>query len=389
MSQVFIADKEFEERIQRTQAAMAGQNLDVLLAFSTESEPALVRYYSDYWPSFETAVVLIPAAGKPALLIGPESMVFARSRSRIERIIQLMDFRESSQPNYPGSKLPTWADVFKEYHVTKLGIAGWHMFPHAIYSNLAKALGGATIVDADAVVRSVMITKSKGELNCLREAARISEIGLKAILDNIKPGLTEVQVAGLATAAMLNSGAEATGYPVWCCSGPNSNQAISRPTHRRIQAGEIVQVCVGAKVSGYSNSIGRPLVMGHCDQEIRRFLEVGHDAEEMTIDLMRSGTPAAEVAKKVHGFIKDRGYGDTILYGPAHGCGQMECEYPFVETSSTFNLVENMVFQVDIFLANREMGFRWEDAVIVTNGKAEQLSSLGREVKCLDIKERI
>ncbi|MDD4871718.1 MAG: hypothetical protein PHR77_14265, partial [Kiritimatiellae bacterium] len=113
MSQVFIADKEFEERIQRTQAAMAGQNLDVLLAFSTESEPALVRYYSDYWPSFETAVVLIPAAGKPALLIGPESMVFARSRSRIERIIQLMDFRESSQPNYPGSKLPTWADVFK------------------------------------------------------------------------------------------------------------------------------------------------------------------------------------------------------------------------------------------------------------------------------------
>jgi len=380
-----IPDKEFRERIQRTQAAMAGSGLDAILAFSSESEPALVRYYSDYWPSFETTAVLIPATGKPALLIGPESLVFASARIKIESVIQLMDFRESSQPDYPGSKLPTWEDVFSEYHVTKLGIAGWHMFPHAIYRNLEKAFKGAEIVDADAVVRSVMITKSEAELNCLREAARISEIGLKAILDNIKPGLTEVQVAGLATAAMLNSGAEATGYPVWCCSGPNSRQAISRPTHRPIQTREIIQVCIGAKVAGYSGSIGRPLVLGSCDDKLRRFLEVGHEAEELTISLLRAGTPASEVAKKVHGFIKDRGYGDTILYGPAHGCGQMECEYPFIETSSTFDLVENMTFNVDVFLSNSEMGFRWEDAVIVKSGEAEQLSSLGREVNVIPV----
>ena len=343
----------------------------------------MVRYFSDYWPSFETAAVLIPATGTPALLIGPESLVFAQSRSKIERIIQLMDFRESSQPDYPGSRLPTWADVFKEYPVGKLGIAGWNMFPHAIYGNLAEAFRGTTIVDADEVVRSIMITKSEGELDCLREAARISELGLKAILDHIEPGLTEIQVAALATSAMLDNGAEATGYPVWCCSGPNSNQAISRPTQRRIEKGEIVQVCVGAKVAGYSNSIGRPLVLGHYDEDIRRFLQVGLDAEKMTIDLMRSGTPAAEVARKVHGAIRDRGYGDTILYGPAHGCGQMECEYPFVETSSDFCLTENMVFQVDVFLANAKMGFRWEDAIIVTEEEAEELSTLHREVVVL------
>jgi Xaa-Pro aminopeptidase len=257
------------------------------------------------------------------------------------------------------------------------------MFPQTIYSHLAQALRGATIVQADEVVRSVMITKSPAELNCLRESARISELGLKAILDHITPGLSEVQVASLAIAAMLNNGAEATGYPVWCCSGPNSRQAISRPTHRPIQKGEIVQICVGAKVSGYSSSIGRPLVLGSCGDALRRFLQVGCDAEEMTISLMSEGRPAAEVARRVHALITQEGYGDTILYGPAHGCGQMECEYPFVETSSTFTLTENMAFQVDIFLANKEMGFRWEDAIIVTKGKAEQLSSLKREVVAL------
>jgi Xaa-Pro aminopeptidase len=378
-----IPDREFKERIRRTQAAMTEKKLDALLAFSTESEPALVRYYSDYWPSFETAAVFVPAEGEPVLLIGPESRTFAQGRSKIEQIVQLMDFRESSQHEYPGSKLPTWDDVFSSHPASRVGIAGWHMFPHAIYGNLAQALSGATIVNADGVVRSVMMTKSQTELSCLREAARISELGLKAIIDHIRPGLTEIQVVSIAIAAMLDNGAEATGYPVWCCSGPNSNQAISRPTHRLIQEGEIVQVCVGAKVSGYSNSIGRPIVLGRCSDPLRRFLQAGCDAEEMTIDLMRDGTPAAEVAKRVHAFITEQGYGDTILYGPAHGCGQMECEYPFVETSSTFTLAENMAFQVDVFLANNEMGFRWEDAIIVTKGEAEQLSSLRREVLVL------
>lgn len=383
MDRVCIPDSEFTERIRRTQKAMAEKELDVLLAFSTESEPALVRYFSDYWPSFETAAVLIPAEGEPALLIGPESRTYAEARSKIGRILQLMDFRESSQPEYPGSRLPTWGDVFSEYRARKLGLAGWHMFPQTIYANLAQGLGGGEIVKADEVVRSVMISKSPAELNCLRESARISELGLKALLEGIRPGMTEVQVVSLAIAAMLNEGAEATGYPVWCCSGPHSRQAISRPTHRVIGKGEVVQICVGAKVAGYSSSIGRPLVLGSCSDSLRRFLQVGCEAEEMTIGLMEAGRPAGEVARRVHAFITQQGYGETILYGPAHGCGQMECEHPFVETSSAFTLAEHMAFQVDVFLADAERGFRWEDAIIVRRGKAEQLSSLRREVAVL------
>lgn len=375
-----IPDSEFPERVERVQSLMRARNLDLLLAFSTESEPAYVRYLSDYWPSFETAAVLIPAAGAPVLLIGPESRTYARGRSRIKEMIQMRDFRESSQPAYPGSKLPAWKDVLGAYDFKTLAIAGWHMFPHAIQEDMASASPGVAWLNGDDILREVMIRKSAAELDCLREAARLSEAGLKAVLAGIKPGMTEVQVAGLATAAMLNEGAEATGYPVWCCSGPNSNQAISRPTHRKIQTSEIVQLCVGAKVSGYSASIGRPLVLGSCPDDMRRFLQTGCDAENLTFELMRAGRPAAAIAKAVHGMITERGYGDTILYGPAHGCGQMECEYPFLETSSTFTLEENMTFMVDVFLANQDMGFRWEDGAIVRKDAAEQLSSHRREL---------
>jgi Xaa-Pro aminopeptidase len=377
--------EEFSERIVKTQTAMAVAGIDLFLAFSTESEPAYVRYYSDYWPSFETAAVLIPVSGKPALIAGPESLTFATARTKIERVIQMMDFRESSQPDYPGSTLPNWQDIIAEFKPKKLGIAGWHMFPHTMMADLRAAAGDCEIVNADEIIRGICIKKSENELNCLREAAKISELGFKAVLENIKPGMTEAQLAGIAAGAMLANGAEATGYPVWCCSGPNSTQAISRPTLRKVGEGEIIHFSVGAKVAGYSASIGRPVVLGKCPSATRKFMQVGLDAMEMTIDLMRAGTLAADVAKKVHGYISDQGYGETILYGPAHGCGQMECEFPFLETSSPFTLEENMVFMVDVFMGADNMGLRWEDGVIVKNGAAEELSSYKRQLNILEI----
>jgi Xaa-Pro aminopeptidase len=100
---------------------------------------------------------------------------------------------------------------------------------------------------------------------------------------------------------------------------------------------------------------------------------------------VQAGADAANVAKRVHGFIAERGYGRAILYGPAHGCGQMECEYPFIETSSQFVLEEGMTFMVDIFLAEEDMGFRWEDGVIIRNGAPEELSSYKRQINIIEV----
>ena len=380
-----IQKSEFEARIRNTQKLLVDSPLDAILVFSTESEPAGVRYYSDYWPSFETAAVLIPRQGDAALVIGPESLRYAKSRSKLDHIIQMMDFRESSQPAYPGSVLPSWKDVFGEFGIKKLGIAGWHMFPYSIMLDVIEALGTKEqVVNADELIRKVTMKKSEAEIACLREAARISELGFKAVLEKIRPGMTEVALCGVAIEAMFSAGAETTGYPIWCCSGPNSNQAISRPSLRPVERGEIIHFSIGAKVEGYSASIGRPIVLGECPEAIRAFLQVGLDANNMTFDLMRAGTLASDVAKKVHQFVRDRGYGETILYGPAHGCGQMECEFPFLETSSDFVLEEGMTFMADMYLGNNEMGFRWEDGLVVRNGPAEQLSSFGRMLNILD-----
>jgi Xaa-Pro aminopeptidase len=381
-----LKQSDFDQRIDNLREIARRNKLDAILVFSTESEPAQVRYFSDYWPSFETAAVLVPVKGESALIIGPESLTYATARTKIPDVIQLMDFRESSQPDYPGSKLPKWKDVVQRYKLGKIGVSGWYLFPYTMMTALMKAMGGAkNVVMADEMVRPLYMKKSAAEIRCLKAAAKASEAGFKAVLEAIKPGMTESELCGIATAAMTAAGAETTGYPVWCCSGPNSNQAISRPTLRKVKRGEIIHFSIGAKVEGYSASIGRPVVLGKCSEATRRFLQVGLDAANMTFDEMRAGRKSGEVAQKIHQFIKDKGYGDAILYGPCHGCGQMECEYPFLETSSQYTLEANMTFMQDMFLHRGGQGFRWEDGLLVkAKGPAEMLSSYGRRINILD-----
>ncbi len=141
MSKFFISKEEFEERIQRLQAVIANEDVDAVLVFSTESEPAGVRYFSDYWASFESTAVLVPKTGEPILLIGPESMTFASARSKIEKIIKIKDFRESSQPDYPGTTLMTWKELLNDLKIKKLGVSGWFMFPYVIFENIASVIG--------------------------------------------------------------------------------------------------------------------------------------------------------------------------------------------------------------------------------------------------------
>ena len=102
------------------------------------------------------------------------------------------------------------------------------------------------------------MVKSENEIALLREAFRVSELALKAVLDVIKPGMTETQVVGVAQAALYANGAEYEGHPLYVLSGRNSANAIGRPTNKVLVEGEVIQFNIGARVGGYSSSVGRP-----------------------------------------------------------------------------------------------------------------------------------
>ena len=99
---LYVVESAMTQGMLKVQANMKKEGYDLLLAYGNEAEPQYARYFSGYWPSFETSGVLIPAEGDPLLLIGPESFTYASDRTKIPKVRLLKAFRESSEPEYPG-----------------------------------------------------------------------------------------------------------------------------------------------------------------------------------------------------------------------------------------------------------------------------------------------
>lgn len=386
--------EEYKERVKKVQATMKNEDYDLILCYGNEAEPQFVRYFSAYWPSFETAGVLIAQEGDPILLIGPESYTYAKDRSKIGEIRRLKAFRESSEPEYPGEKLDTFNTVFDELlgdkKVQRIGVAGLPLMTIGVYEALAEALkayGGIKIEKADYVVNDIRMIKTENELKCMRAAAQITAKTFDYVLENIKVGMTEQQVAGLALGKMHELGAERESYPVWVLTGKGSNQAISRPRNKKIEKGDMTFIQIGARVDGYASSIGRPVVFGKATSEQKELIEVGYKAQEAVIGMLKAGVPACDVAKAHVKNVTEMGYGDWLLYGPCHGNGTMEGEAPWIEVNSDYLLEENMTFCVDIFLgsAKTETGLRMEDVVCVKKDGVENLTDYPRklfEIEC-------
>lgn len=380
-----IPNEEYKQRVEKVQQAMAAEGYDLILCYGNEAEPQFVRYFSNYWPSFETAGVLIAREGDPLLLIGPESYTYASDRSKITQICRLKAFRESSEPEYPGEKLDTFQTVIEmllgDKEVKRLGVAGLSLMTIGVYEALSDAVD-VKIEKADHIVNNIRMHKSESELACMRYAAKITAETFDYVLANVKVGMTEQQVAGLALGKMHELGAERESYPVWVLTGKGSNQAISRPRNKKIEKGDMTFIQIGARVDGYASSIGRPVVFGKATPEQRELIEVGYKAQADVISRLKAGVPACDIAKFHVENVTNMGYGEWLLYGPCHGNGTMEGEAPWIETNSNYLLEENMTFCVDIFLGSKETetGLRMEDVVCITKDGVENLTNYPREL---------
>ena len=374
-----LPDLEYKERVLRLQAMLKEEGLDGLLAHFHEADFANVRYFSDYWPIFESTGVLIPAEGEPTLLIGPESEAFALDRSKIARVRKMMEYRESAEPEYPGLKVDTFLEVVAETFGNnvpgKIGIAGYSILPVPVFESIKKALPNTEFVNANKLLASLKMRKTENEIAILREGFRVSAIAMDTVFAGIKAGMTELEVVGLAQGAMYANGAEYEAHPLYILSGPNSRHAISRPTHRVIQEGEVVQLNIGARVGGYSPSIGLPYLVGEVSEGVKRAVLFGLDTHEKTIELIRAGVVASDIAKRIEEFVIAGGYGDNLLYGPCHGLGMLEVEAPWMEKDSNYRLEAGMTYQVDTFLQMENYGFRWEQGVLVTDNGCERLAN--------------
>lgn len=378
MNRVQIPLEEYKQRIEKASAKVREWGLDVLVVNGSEADYANTRYFSNFWPVFERCGVAISASGDCALMVGPESEIFASDFGVIEKVFVLYEYRESANPAYPELKPKTYNDVFKAIGVSgehlKIGVAAWLDTNLVMMEGLKNAYPKAEIIRADQIMVDLRSIKSDNEIACLRESARITKIATDEVIKAIRPGMTELQLVGIAQKTIYENGAEYEGLPMYCFSQKSTKHAISRSSYKEIKMGDIVQLNLSAKVCGYSPSIGMPISMGKLTGEKKELVEFGLQAHMWTEQQLRAGIVSSDVAKNFIKFFEENGHRDNYFYGPCHGLGLIEVEAPWMETISDYVLQKNMTFQIDTFVMGSDFGLRWEKPIAITDTGVDILS---------------
>ncbi|MCK5802011.1 MAG: aminopeptidase P family protein [Lentisphaeria bacterium] len=385
---VMIPKSEYSERVARAGKLTAEAGLDVLVANANEADYANVRYLSAFWPLFEMGGVAVSPGGEAALMVGPESENFAGEVGTIDNIHPMPEYRETADPEYPGVPVSSYEDAFKSIGVInpqRIGVAGYLCTNMAMYEGLKNSFPNAEIVKADDIMTTLRSVKSPAEIACLREGLRIGELAMEAMLNAVKPGMTELQLAGVAIETLYANGAECEAHTVYSFGGYKTCSAIARSTHRVLEKGDIVQINIGGKIDGYSPSVGRPICLGKMTDEQKALIEYGKEMHYKTYDLVRAGTVAKEVVEKYEEIVKADGKMGFYLYGPCHGLGLIEVEKPWMESISEYVLQPNMTFQADTFFYTDTFGLRWENGLRVSeSGPAEMMNS-GKRMEIIEI----
>lgn len=388
MSRVMIPDWEYKERIQKAAKLAQEKELDVFLVNSNEADYANARYFSGFWPLFERAGVAITPEGNAGLIVGPESVIFASDVSRIDKIYTSLAYRESADPAYPETKTMNYKDIFMDLGVKgkkiRIGIGSFLDTNAVMMESLKENYPKAEIVKADDIMLALRGLKSENELACMREGFRITELAMAEVIKNLKPGVTELQMVGIAQRVIYENGAEYEGLPMYVFSEKSTRHAISRPSYKVIGKGDLVQLNLSAKVDGYSPSVGIPVCVGKLTPEKKKLVEFGLEAHNWTTSQIKAGVKASDIAKGFYDLYVSSGKKDNYVYGPCHGTGMIEVEAPWMETSSTYELKPNMTFQVDTFVSGSTFGLRWEKGIVVTEDGYESLCNPIGEIIELD-----
>jgi Xaa-Pro aminopeptidase len=144
--------------------------------------------------------------------------------------------------------------------------------------------------DAQPIVDSLRARKSPAELAQLRRAIGITVGSLKQAMRSAKPGMWEYQLESLIEGGFRSAGADGPSFGSIVGSGPNSTQYHYEKNDRRMAAGDVVVLDVGAAYRGYAADVTRTIpVSGRFTPEQRAIYQLVRDAQAAAERVARPG----------------------------------------------------------------------------------------------------
>ncbi|NBN77521.1 M24 family metallopeptidase [Microvirga tunisiensis] len=243
-------------------------------------------------------------------------------------------------------------------------------------AELLQGLAGFDIRDGSAIAARLKMVKTAEEIGWLREAVTLAELGIAALRDQARVGMSRRDIARLWVDAVTaaSPGPRLTGTWDYVSVGPDpwGGEATAAP-------GDIVKVDVGCLIHGYTSDTGRTFVFGQASPDAGRIhaaLASGFAAGER---LLAPGTPLSEIHRAATAAIRAAGFPEFSRGHFGHGLGSSlgSEEWPFIAADSDVIAEPGMVlaFECPWYLTGLG-GFILENQYLITDSGAECMNRL-------------
>jgi Xaa-Pro aminopeptidase len=234
--------------------------------------------------------------------------------------------------------------------------------------------------DVATLIQQLRVIKDPGEIALLHYAANASIAGHKEIFHAIKPGVTELTIAGIMTAAWMREGCQRPSYAPIVGSGPNSTVLHYSESSRTAKDGELLLIDAACEYSMYASDITRTYpVNGHFTDRQREIYNVVYGAQKAAIESFVAGkskildfthTDPDALDTVAYNYINTHGkgpHGEALGAYWEHGLGHMvgidvhdPSVYPTV-------LKPGMVFTIEpgVYIPEENIGIRLECVFLV------------------------
>lgn len=237
---------------------------------------------------------------------------------------------------------------------------------------------------ASALVESLRQTKDAEEIKRLEAAQRIAEDALTQILKELRPGLTEKEVAARLQYLMLSGGAEKMSFDPIVAGGPNSSMPHAVPTDRVLKRGDFVTMDFGCVYQGYCSDMTRTVALGMVTDEMKTVYETVLRAQMAGIAAAKAGNTGREVDGAARDVIEAAGYGPYFGHSFGHGVGVEIHEAPNATPGNEESLPTGAVISAEpgIYLPGR-FGVRIEDVLVLTEAGCRDITRAKKELLVL------
>lgn len=306
-----------------------------------------------------------------------------------ERALAVTDFRyfEEAEANIapgfevvmPENRLSLLLDVMKAEGIKTVGYDSQTMTV-AQFRYFEESLSAAFVPVGD-ILRDMRTRKDREEIDCIRQAQKMTDKAFEHILSFLNPARTETEVALELEFFMRGQGASAVSFELIAISGRASALPHGKCRPIPLEKG-FLTMDIGCIYKGYCSDMTRTVSIGKATPDMKRLYNTVAQAQTAALSVISAGKKCRDIDAVARQIIEEAGYHGAFGHGLGHGVGLEIHEAPSLSPRAGDAILQPghvVTVEPGIYIPGR-YGCRIEDMGVVTETGFEDFTASPKEL---------